>query len=102
MKKFAVCLCFGGSPPACSDYQVYKFSTAEELNAFLKGVDAAIGWLEAFQIDPGDECPICNNGTVEFSEDEEFVCMGECGSILCHLDKHELIRLKLLNPGAGS
>lgn len=60
MKKFAVCLCFGGSPPACSDYQVYKFSTAEELNAFLKGVDVAIGWLEAFQIDPGDECPICN------------------------------------------
>ena len=31
-------------------------------------------------LDDGDECPNCNEGTIEFVEDEAR-CMGECGEV---------------------
>lgn len=38
----------------------YSFATQEELDAFLKGVEEASGWLEHDIIDDGDlRCPTC-------------------------------------------
>lgn len=29
----------------------YEFDTEAELNAFIKGVDEAVGWIDSYQID---------------------------------------------------
>ena len=63
----------------------YTFETEAELVAFTLGVDQASGWMDYEQIDEGDECPVCHNGTVEQRKTEdgyEFACRGECGAVL--------------------
>lgn len=34
----------------------------------------------AMKVEPGDECPFCQNGTVEIVDDE-VRCRGECGAV---------------------
>lgn len=35
-----------------------------------------------YELDPGDQCPLCMSGTLGDENEDELVCRGECGNIL--------------------
>lgn len=39
---------------------------------------------------PEDECPVCQNGTLEKNEEGELVCRGECGAVLQQACREDL------------
>lgn len=64
---------WGTAPERGDEPVTYQFATEAEVNAFLKGVDEANGWMDWHQLDPGesycfecrdtytgDECPVCD------------------------------------------
>ena len=46
---------FGCDPGTRDNICEYEFETMDELNAFLKGIEAAIGWLDCTQFDSKTE-----------------------------------------------
>lgn len=53
-KPHKVTIMWGEVPQEEDTPQTYSFGSAGELNAFLEGVNEAIGWLDFEVIEPGD------------------------------------------------
>lgn len=60
------------------DVTHHEYETAEELNAFLEGVDAASGWLDYEQCDTEDELNLYLAARLEKS-DVDAGCCDKCG-----------------------
>jgi len=58
---FEVTVLWGECPQPEDTPMTYTFNTQAELDAFNKGVDAAVGWMDVHVLEPGDTyCFSCN------------------------------------------